>query len=178
MAIKIVSLLKNNVNNRNGASLLEVLIAMVLLTFVFLGIMGLSLSFINNNGNAQSVNEATEVAQMQTSQFNCLGAAGVQQYLANIGQTLPYSYQYDVSSTANSNPITASITVGSTTFNPPCITTSGNSASPVSGLTQPFTVSVSLSQNPALQSSLLNAVIAVSWNALGTHELVFNEVLS
>lgn len=66
----------NNMRNNHGASLLEVLIAMIILTVAFLGVMALSISLLNSNALATKINTATSIAQMQVSQLNCLGATG------------------------------------------------------------------------------------------------------
>ncbi len=170
---------KGTRDNENGATLIEVIIAMVILTVFFFGIMGLSMSIIQNNGDAQHINQATQISQLQTSQFDCLGASGIQSYLTSISKwPLPiwpntYNYSYNISSTTNGDPIIA----GSNWNGPACITLVNGSAQPVTGLTQPFAVSVSLSQN-SLSSTLINITTAISWNNEGIHQIVFNEVVS
>ena len=55
------------INNNAGESLLEVMIAMLILTFAFLGVMALSISLLDNNSLAGKTNFATNIAQMEVS---------------------------------------------------------------------------------------------------------------
>ena len=55
------------IKNRNGASLLEVMIAMVILTVGFLGVMALAVALTNNNATAGKINTATAIAQAEVS---------------------------------------------------------------------------------------------------------------
>jgi hypothetical protein len=63
------------VKDKSGASLLEVMIAMVILTVGFLGVMALALALTNNNSTAGKINTATTIAQSQVSQLNYLGTS-------------------------------------------------------------------------------------------------------
>ena len=148
--------------NNKGASLLEVMIAMVILTVGFLGVMALAVALTNNNATAGKINTATTIAQAQVSQLNCLGISGVEnnsQYFS-----VPGTYQYTVTPSITNpyvNPQADTRSKVTSCINP--IFTYGNPGYPVSiGVTIPYTVKIVLSQNQFAQS-LINAQISVIW---------------
>ena len=161
MIIKIVLLR----NNRTGASLLEVMIAMVILTVGFLGVMALAVALTNNNATAGKINTATAIAQAQVSQLNCLGISGIQSNFN--GGTFPYTFTYVVSPDASTNAVTT------------CI----NPAGP--GVTLPYTVTINFSYNnpvtgqpyPA-STTVINAQVEVSWHDVGQHVIIMNDLIS
>jgi Tfp pilus assembly protein PilV len=139
----------NFANGSGGASLIEVLISMIILTFVFMGIMALSLSFINGNAMASRTNQATNIAQMQASQLQCIDAQNlIADYQANITNGTPITYA--VSQTQNGNVFNADF---------------ANCAMPASiaGINDDYTVNIYLYPNPSINTAI-NAKIEVSWN--------------
>ncbi|RZD16318.1 MAG: hypothetical protein EVJ46_04625 [Candidatus Acididesulfobacter guangdongensis] len=139
----------NLTTDSNGASLIEVLISMIILTFVFMGIMALSLSFINGNAMASRTNQATNIAQMQASQLQCIDAQNlIADYQANITNGTPITYA--VSQTQNGN-------VFNTDF--------ANCAMPssINGINDDYTVNIYLYPNQNM-NTVINAKIEVSWN--------------
>jgi type II secretory pathway pseudopilin PulG len=140
----------NFITDDNGASLIEVLISMIILTFVFMGIMALSLSFINGNAMASRTNQATNIAQMQATQLQCIDAQNLEKssYQSNISNGTPITYA--VNQTQNGNVFNKDFAA--------C-------AMPVSinGINDDYTVNVYLYPNQNT-SSIINAKIEVSWN--------------
>ena len=161
------------IKNRNGASLLEVMIAMVILTVGFLGVMALAVALTNNNATASKVNTATTIAQAQVSQLNCLGAEG----LINTNSLPPWwiavppgwKYKYTVSPVAPN----------SGTRNKE--TTCGGPATIGIGVTLPYTVTIHLFNNPNLPSTsvikAINAQVEVSWGDITKHVIVMNDLI-
>ncbi|MHB8232536.1 MAG: type IV pilus modification PilV family protein [bacterium] len=146
-------------NNCSGASLLEVMIAMVILTVGFLGVMALSIALTNNNATAGKINTATTIAQAEVSQLNCLGVSGIQQYFPQIS---PWTYTYIVTPTII-NPNTQKDTRNqvSQCLNPAL--TAGSAIAPINlGVTLPYTVTVNLAYN-STSPSLIDAEVQVSW---------------
>jgi type II secretory pathway pseudopilin PulG len=139
----------NFTTDSRGASLIEVLISMIILTFVFMGIMALSLSFINGNAMASRTNQATNIAQMQASQLQCIDALNLgADYSADISNGTPITYT--VSQTQNGNVFNAGF---------------AKCAMPASieGINDDYTVNIYLYQNQNM-NTVINAKIEVSWN--------------
>ena len=176
------------IKNRNGASLLEVMIAMVILTVGFLGVMALSVALTNNNATAGKINTATAIAQAEVSQLNCLGVTGITDPLKGFvpllpGGTLPGTYTYIVTPTSI-NPNTQKDTRNQVTL---CINSAlaaGGSApdSPAPtglGVTLPYTVSINFSNNPnPTSTNVINAQVEVSWHDVGQHVIIMNDLIS
>lgn len=167
-----------NINNK-GASLLEVMIAMVILTVGFLGVMALAIALTNNNATAGKVNTATTIAQAEVSQLNCLGVLGIQNNLGVWGiAALPGTFNYTVSPTVN--PDTRNKVA--TCINP-ALAAGGpapNSVPPSGlGVTLPYTVTVNLSYNPnPASTTVINAQVEVSWRDTSQHVIVMNDLIS
>lgn len=171
-------MIRNNgllVKNRNGTSLLEVMIAMVILTVGFLGVMALSVALTNNNATASKINTATTIAQAEVSQLNCLGATGIENNLTNWGiAALPGTYTYTVTPTVSSNAVTACLSPALSGAAAP------NALPPEGfGVTLPYTVTINFSNNPNQASGILiNAQVEVSWMDTGEHTIVMNDLIS
>ena len=153
-----------SIKNSNGASLLEVMIAMVILTVAFLGVVALSTFLFKTNAQATNMNIATEIAQSEVSQLNCLGATVIKSNLTNWGITaLPGTYTYTVSPTIQNpdarDPVPACIY--------PALAKGGPAPGGLPplglGITIPYTVSITFSSNPN-NSNLIDAAVTVSWN--------------
>ena len=148
-----------SIKNSNGAALLEVMIAMVILTVGFLGVMALSIALTNNNATAGKINTATTIAQAEVSQLNCLGVSGINNNLANWGiAALPGTYTYTVSPVVlnpdSRNSVTSCIN--------PVLATGGPAPDTGLGVTLPYTVTINLAYN-SISPSLINAKVQVSW---------------
>ncbi|RZD15300.1 MAG: hypothetical protein EVJ47_03245 [Candidatus Acidulodesulfobacterium ferriphilum] len=164
-----------------GASLLEVLIAMVILTVAFLGVMALSISLLNNNALATKINTATSIAQAQVSQLNCLGISGLALAPPNgFGYGgVPLNYTYTVSPTVL-NPDTR--TTVTTCINP--VLTKGDAYVPGEfptnggiGITVPYTVTITFAPNP-IQPAAVNAQVNVSWQGVRQHVITQYDIIS
>ena len=170
-----------SIKNRNGASLLEVMIAMVILTVGFLGVMALSIALTNNNATAGKINTATTIAQAEVSQLNCLGVTGINNNLTNWGiAALPGTYTYTVSPVVLNPDSRNSV---KSCINPALAVggTAPDSPAPKGGLgvTLPYTVTINLSNNPNQAStSVINAQIEVSWQDTGQHVIIMNDLIS
>jgi hypothetical protein len=189
-------MIRNNgllIKNRSGASLLEVMIAMVILTIGFLGVMALAVALTNNNATAGKINTATTIAQAEVSQLNCLGVSGIQNAPINFAPLPPtctfvvpgtctYTVKPIVSPSADArNPITSCIN--------PALTVGGvapDSPSPTGlGVTLPYTVTIKFSYNnpvtgqpyPA-STTVINAQVEVSWQDTGQHVIIMNDLIS
>ncbi len=159
-----------------GASLLEVVIAMIILTIGFLGVMALSVALTNDNATASKVNTATTIAQAEVSQLNCLGINGIQQYFPQI---TPWTYTYTVNPTIltpdTRNPVNLCIN--------PVLAKNGSVPNAQSsaglGITLPYTVTINFSENvnPAW-TTVINAQVEVSWQDMGPHVIVMNDLIS
>jgi len=185
---------RDYIKNNDGASLLEVLIAMVILTVAFLGVMALSISLLNNNALATKINTAASIAQMQVSQLNCLGTTGVPSYFnaspvavagCSAGDTC---YEYEITPTVL-NPVTNTDT--RTTVNAcinPVLTkgsvyvpgelppTPPNIAGGI-GITVPYTVTITFAPNP-IQPAAINAQVNVSWQGVRQHVITMYDIIS
>ncbi len=174
--------------NNKGASLLEVMIAMVILTVGFLGVMALAVALTNNNATASKVNTATTIAQAQVSQLNCLGVAGITDPKKGFvpllpGGTLPGTYTYTVTPTIinpnkqtdTRNQVTLCINSALTVGGP-----APDSPSPTGlGVTLPYTVTINFSNNPnPASTTVINAQVEVSWRDIGQHVIVMNDLIS
>lgn len=152
-----------SIKNRNGASLLEVMIAMVILTVGFLGVMALSIALTNNNATAGKINTATVIAQAEVSQLNCLGVTGINNNLTNWGiSALPGTYTYTVSPVVLNPDSRNSVT---SCINPVLAVGGAAPDSPASaglGVTIPYIVTINLAYN-SISPSLINAKVQVSW---------------
>lgn len=167
------------IKNDRGASLLEAMIAMVILLIGFLGVMALSVALTNDNASAGKINTATAIAQAEVSQLNCLGVAGIESNLTNWGITaLPGTYTYTVSPILNPdkrNTVTACINSALTQNGP----SPNSSAATGLGVTLPYKVTISLSDNPNPSSTtVINAQVEVSWNDTTPHVIVMNDLIS
>ncbi len=163
-----------------GFSLVEVMVAIVILLVAFLGMIALSASLLNSNAQATNLNIATEIASMQVAQLDCLGVTGVASF------SNPYTYYIapsvipdsssdkrigspnipGVASTACINPV---LTYGGVV--PSNLSTNGGLA-----ITIPYTVAISFSTNPNNLSEA-DAVVRVSWNN-GLNSVTFYDTLS
>jgi hypothetical protein len=168
------------IKNRSGASLLEVMIAMVILTVGFLGVMALAVALTNNNATAGKINTATAIAQAEVSQLNCLGVSGINNNLANWGiAALPGTYTYTVSPVVL-NPdsrnsvkscINSALAVGGSAPDSPAPTGLG--------VTLPYTVTINLSNNPnPASTTVINAQVEVGWQDTGQHLIIMNDLIS
>ena len=174
-------MISNNIlliKNRSGASLLEVMIAMVILTVGFLGVMALAVALTNNNATAGKINTATAIAQAEVSQLNCLGATGINNNLTNWGiDALPGTYTYTVSPVVlnpdSRNSVKSCIN--------PALAIGGpapDSPAPTGlGVTLPYIVTINLSYNPA-STTVINAQIEVGWQDTGQHVIIMNDLIS
>ncbi|MCL4429015.1 MAG: prepilin-type N-terminal cleavage/methylation domain-containing protein [Deltaproteobacteria bacterium] len=164
------------INNRNGASLLEVMIAMVILTVGFLGVMALAIALTNNNATAGKINTATAIAQAQVSQLNCLGVSGIEQYFPQVN---PWTYTYTVNPTVLTpdlrNTVTSCINSALAAGGP-----APDSPAPTGlGVTLPYTVSINFSNNPnPTSATVINAQVEVSWQDTTQHVIVMNDLIS
>ena len=155
------------IKNRNGASLLEVMIAMVILTVGFLGVMALAVALTNNNATAGKINTATTIAQAQVSQLSYLAAT---KGVANIETNFTPSTSYgstQISTKCPSNSPSGSVcyeyelnpedVVPNTVPPPPLPLTNVNY-----GITLPYTVMFILN---SIQSSTgtINSTVEVCW---------------
>ena len=172
--------------NNKGASLLEVMIAMVILTVGFLGVMALAVALTNNNATAGKVNTATTIAQAQVSQLNCLGVTGIQNDFVPLlpGGTLPGTYKYIVTPTII-NPNTQKDTRNQVALCINSALTLGSSLAPDSpaptglGVTLPYTVTINFSNNPnQVSTPVINAQVEVSWRDITEHVIVMNDLIS
>ncbi len=174
------------IKNSNGASLLEVMIAMVILTVGFLGVMALAVALTNNNATAGKINTGTAIAQAEVSQLNCLGVTGIQNDFVPLlpGGTLPGTYTYIVTPTII-NPNTQKDTRNQVTSCINSALTSGSLAAPDSpaptglGVTLPYTVTINFSNNPnPASTTVINAQIEVGWQDTGQHVIIMNDLIS
>ena len=193
------------INRNDGASLLEVMIAMVILAIGFFGVMALSLALANNNATAGKINTATSIAQSQIDQLDCLGIGQSGQtgisggILGNFispcssgslkgctqsvtGTTVVYTYTYTVppiisgSSTDNRNSVPYCL-------NKALLAGQGSSSpaypdsTPLTslGVTLPYTVTVALTQ-PG--STTINAQVEVKWQDTSNHLIIMNDIIS
>ncbi len=159
-------------NNDNGASLLEVMIAMVVLAIGFLGVIALALVLTNNNAAAGKINTATAIAQAEVSQLNCLRTSGI---LQNFPQISPWTYTYTVNPTVSTpdkrNTVTSCITEA--------LSKGGHAPDSSLGVTIPYTVTINFFNNPnPFSSTLINAQIEVGWRDVGRHIIVMNDIIS
>lgn len=163
-------------NSDSGASLLEVVIAMVILTIGFLGVMALAVALTNNNASAGKINTATMIAQAQVSQLDCLGVSGIQKHFPQIS---PWTYSYivgpAVSKPDNRNSVTSCIN--------PAFTVGGiapDSSAPAGlGITLPYTVTINFANNlNSTSTTVINAQIEVSWQDMRHHVIVMNDIIS
>ena len=166
------------IKSSNGASLLEVMIAMVILTVGFLGVMALAVALTNNNATAGKINTATTIAQAEVSQLNCLGATGINNNLATWGiAVLPGTYTYTVSPVVlnpdSRNPVKSCINSALTVGGP-----APDSLPPTGlGVTLPYTVTINFSyDNPV--TTIINAQVEVSWQDMGQHIIEMNDLIS
>ena len=177
----VVRMNKNIVKiNNKGASLLEVMIAMVILTVGFLGVMALAIALTNNNATASKVNTATTIAQAQVSQLNCLGVTGINNNLATWGiAALPGIYTYTVSPVVSNpdarNKVNTCINSALAVSGP-----APDSPSPTGlGVTLPYTVTINFSNNPnPASTTVINAQVEVSWKDITDHVIVMNDLIS
>ena len=164
------------IKNRNGASLLEVMIAMVILTVGFLGVMALAVALTNNNATAGKINTATAIAQAEVSQLNCLGVSGIEQYFPQVN---PWTYTYTVTPTVLTpdlrNTVTSCINSALAAGGP-----APDSPAPTGlGVTLPYTVSINFSNNPnPTSTTVINAQVEVSWHDVGQHVIIMNDLIS
>ncbi|MGC8554842.1 MAG: type IV pilus modification PilV family protein [Candidatus Acidulodesulfobacterium sp.] len=182
-----------SIKNNSGASLLEVMIAMVILTVGFLGVMALSVALTNNNATAGKINTATAIAQAEVSQLNYIGETqGPANLEADFTSYLP-SPSYGATQISTKCPSSFS---GGICYeyeiSPQDAPQAGSPAENVdNGVTLPYTVMFILNQNAAQTSSeVLNAVVEVCWQDGGLvcrldgggqyaqHLIVMNDVIS
>ena len=155
-----------NINNNKGASLIEVLISMLILMFVFMGIMALSLSFINGNAMASRTNQATNIAQMQATQLQCIGATNLStDYAGNISSGSPVIYT--VTQTANNNSFNS--------INGP-LGQSCSMPAPIQGINDNYTVNVYFSLPNPNYPAIIGAKIEIYWNN-EANEITLNSVI-
>lgn len=150
-----------------GYSLVEVLVAMLVLLVAFLGMGALSADLFNYNAQATYLNVATEIGGMQVSQLDCLGTSGLSGY-SNL-----YTYYIDPSITSGSpsdKRIGSPAVSGSfpTRCINPALTYDGVDPSDLStrgglAITTPYTVTVSMKPDPN-NSNEKEAIVTVSWN--------------
>lgn len=163
-------------NNDNGASLLEVMIAMVVLTIGFLGVIALALVLTNNNVAAGKINTATAIAQAEVSQLNCLRVSGI---LQNFPKISPWTYTYTVDPTVSTpdkrNTVISCINLALSKGGP-----APDAPSPKGlGITLPYTVTINFFNNPnPLSATLINAQVEVGWRDVGHHIIVMNDIIS
>ena len=155
-----------SIKNRNGASLLEVMIAMVILTVGFLGVMALSIALTNNNATAGKINTATAIAQAEVSQLNYIGETeGPANLEADFTSYMPSpSYGATQISTDCPSSFNGSICY-EYEISPQDVPQSGSPAENLdNGVTLPYTVMFILNQNSSQTSSeVINAIVEVCW---------------
>ena len=182
--------------NQNGASLLEVMIAMVILAIGFLGVMALSVALTNDNATASKINTGPAIAQAQVSQLDCLGASGIQGKFMTpcssgslkgctesaSGPYTYYTYAYTVNpfilnqAADNRNSvascINSALTVGGGGTYP--------DSSPLNslGVTLPYSVKMIIYEPVPGSATVINAQVAVSWRDITAHALVMNDTIS
>ena len=180
--------------NNKGASLLEVLIAMVILTVAFLGIMALSISLLNNNALSTKINTATSIAQAQVSQLNCLGTTNAPSSFTSSPITIACPagdtcYKYEITP-AVLNPVTNTDTrTNVTACINPVLAVGGDAPGefPPSlaypkigggiGITVPYTVTITLAPNPT-NLSAINAQVDVGWHGVRQHIITMFDIIS
>ena len=155
-----------SIKNSSGASLLEVMIAMVILTVGFLGVMALAIALTNNNATAGKINTATTIAQAEVSQLNYIGETeGPANLEAYFTTYLPSpSYGATQISANCPNSFNGSICY-EYEISPQDAPQSGSPAENAdNGVTLPYTVMFILNQNSSQTSSeVINAVVEVCW---------------
>jgi type IV pilus assembly protein PilV len=119
------------IHQNTGFTLLEVLVALILLTFGMLGVANLTIGVIKGNSYSKNVTTATIVAQQQIEQAQRLG----------------YTNSNSLAGSAN-------ISMGGTSFTR---TTTVTNATPAANMK---TVSVSVSWSPGNNSVSLNTIIS------------------
>ncbi len=119
------------VQQNGGFTLLEVLVALILLSFGMLGVANLTIGVIKGNSYSKNVTTATIVAQQQIEQAQRLGYTN-----------------------SNSLAGSATISMGGTTFTR---TTTVTNSTPAANMK---TVSVAVSWNPGNSSVSLNTIIS------------------
>ncbi len=148
-----------SLNNNKGASLIEVLISMLILTFVFFGIMALSINFINSNALAARTNQATNIGVMQIAQLSCIGAQTlITNYPSNLKNNTPISYT--VTSAANNNSFNTSA--------PLCAM-----PNPINGVNDNYIVNIYLTPNT---NNMVNAEVEIYWNN-NFNEITLNTII-
>ncbi|RZD19113.1 MAG: hypothetical protein EVG15_03135 [Candidatus Acididesulfobacter diazotrophicus] len=155
----------NFTKDNQGASLIEVLLSMLILMFVFMGIMALSLSFINGNAMASRTNQATNIGQMQASQLQCIGAfANLSAvYAGNIISGSPIIYT--VTQTANNNSFNS--------INGP-LGQSCPMPAPIQGINDNYTVNVYFTKTAT--PGVIGAKIEIYWNN-EANEITLNSMI-
>lgn len=156
----------NFTKNNQGASLIEVLLSMLILTFVFLGIMALSINFINSNALAARTNQATNIGQMQISQLQCIGDVTLyQDYKSNISSGSPITYT--ITQTVNNNSFNG--------INGP-VGQSCSMPAPIQGINDNYTVDVYFSLPNVNNKSIIGAKIEIYWNN-EANEITLNSII-
>ncbi|MHB1646019.1 MAG: type IV pilus modification PilV family protein [bacterium] len=146
----------NFTKDNQGASLIEVLLSMLILMFVFMGIMALSLSFINGNAMASRTNQATNIGQMQVSQLQCIGGS------TNLNSYIALSpIIYTVTQTANND-----------RFN--SINQSCSMPAPIQGVNDNYTVNVYFTKTAT--PGVIGAKIEIYWNN-EANEITLNSMI-
>ena len=159
-------------DSNKGASLLEVLIAMVILAVGFLGVIALSTFLFKGNAQTTNMNIASEIAEMQMSQLNCLGATKALSPFPFTSSPIAVAacpsgdtcYEYEITPTVL-NPVTKTDTRTNVTacINP--VLTRGGPAPgslPPGGLGITTTYYVKLVNNTTANQPV-DATITVSW---------------
>lgn len=163
---------KVKINNK-GASLLEVLVATAILAVGFLGVIALSTFLFKTNAQATNRSVASEIAEMQMSQLNCLGASAAATNFGIPSSSYSLTYTYTVhpsivSSVASCPGVNTNRRSCVTSCINPVLTQGGPAPSglPPGGLdiTIPYTVSVAFAPYVAGNPSPLKATVTVSWN--------------
>lgn len=162
------------INNNAGESLLEVMIAMLILTFAFLGVMALSISLLDNNSLAGKTNFATNIAQMEVSQLNCLGVTNVTRDFG-----VPSTYSYTVSPVIltpdTRNTIKACINPALAVGGPQ---PAGLLSAGGIGITNTYLVTITLAENPNPNTTgAVDATVDVSWDS-GHHVIVMDDIIA
>ena len=168
--------------NNKGASLLEVMIAMVILTVGFLGVMALAVALTNNNATASKIDTATTIAQAQVSQLNCLGTTNAPSSFTRSPITIvcpagDTCYKYEITP-AVLNPVTNTDTRTNvaTCINP--VLAFGGPAPIGIGVTLPYTVTIYFYNNPNPTSTpVINAKVTVIWGDITKHVIVMNDLI-
>lgn len=164
-----------------GFSLIEILVATVILLASFLGMISLSASLLKSNAEATNLNIATEIASMQVAQLNCIGAAnlilGAPYGFGSILPTVASPYTYTVSPTITSPDNRSHVT---TCINP--VLTYGSPIPPSNlstnnGLAITTSYVVKLSFTPGPQPGQENATVTVSWNN-GQNSVTLYDIVS